>query len=676
MEGYTVLHEEPKDYMGAPSSAGTFLGGSGYNEAWTHCVKALREYDQHMIQGWKEDVDSLLVFAGLFSAAVTAFNVEAYKLLQEDPEEKTAALLDQIYTHLTSNNSGSVDRVPTLDHPFHPDARAVRINTLWFSSLVVSLVSASIGILTKQWLREYAAGAASSPRENARIRQLRHDDFIAWKIPLTIALLPIFLQIALALFFAGLLDLLWSLHASVAGVITAIVTLSLSFFVITTIMPTFRDDCPYKSPQALGLYFVTQIMIRALSLAAMKVYGWLHWDRAEWPLQIQPALFYRSKRVIAKVLSDLIHKRFFSSWREREMAIIRREDSSPQLDRRVLADADATIMEDDFLFETIRFCLADVEWSVAAVSLDEIITHRADVILDGVPQWRHRETMDSGVSFLLHLVLDVLPRIDCTEHARIERFLTYASNMCRAISFKNVDAVPLYQRLFDVLAALLTYASPVKMGAFRVMQVIQRLLLFARDAKLDNNHHAFYSACEMVLAFSTTDGLPRVALDSVRDELSHMLKELERSLITSQTGDAPDAPGSGRSASILVGLDDLNELHPDLIQSPTLRSFLRSVRGEVVDVESIPRGWDRRLTPYVRQLQEHYERHPQATMGRRRRTTTSRSNALGLESPQSPRHAPIPSESNGSHDPGAHRSSSGNGVPNSGNHNDISSGAS
>ncbi|KAI0675887.1 hypothetical protein C8Q78DRAFT_1007030 [Trametes maxima] len=91
------------------------------------------------------------------------------------------------------------------------------------------------------------------------------------------------------------------------------------------------------------------------------------------------------------------------------------------------------------------------------------------------------------------------------------------------------------QRLFDVLAALWTYAPPLKS------------LLFARGAKLDNNHHAFYSACEMVLAFSTTDGLSRVALESVRDELSHMLKELERSFITSRTGDAPrpDAPGSG-----------------------------------------------------------------------------------------------------------------------------------
>ena len=31
-------------------------------QAWTACVEALRKRDEHMIQGWKEDIDTLLVF--------------------------------------------------------------------------------------------------------------------------------------------------------------------------------------------------------------------------------------------------------------------------------------------------------------------------------------------------------------------------------------------------------------------------------------------------------------------------------------------------------------------------------------------------------------------------------------------------------------------------------------
>ncbi len=34
----------------------------GLNDPWANCVRALRDYDEHMVKGWKEDIDSLLVF--------------------------------------------------------------------------------------------------------------------------------------------------------------------------------------------------------------------------------------------------------------------------------------------------------------------------------------------------------------------------------------------------------------------------------------------------------------------------------------------------------------------------------------------------------------------------------------------------------------------------------------
>lgn len=30
--------------------------------AWAACQKAVREYDESLVQGWKEDIDTLLVF--------------------------------------------------------------------------------------------------------------------------------------------------------------------------------------------------------------------------------------------------------------------------------------------------------------------------------------------------------------------------------------------------------------------------------------------------------------------------------------------------------------------------------------------------------------------------------------------------------------------------------------
>lgn len=416
--------------------------------------------------------DTPLPQAGLFSAVVTAFNIESYKLLQEDPDERTANLLGQISAQLAANAGTTTPQSPAQSTAFSVDSRSVRINILWFSSLVLSLVSASVGILTKQWLREYTRNAASSPRENARIRQLRQEGFVRWNVPFTIALLPILLQVAMALFFAGLLDLLWSLNTSVAGVITVIVTISLSFLVLTTIMPTFRGDCPYKSPQALGVYLVMQGLARLTSLAAHKTYSWLGWDRPKWPLMIDPTMFRRWRRLLAAWLLNLIHRRFFATWREREMAIV--HDSASKLDHRLLADADATFMEDDFLCRTISFCLNDTECPAAVDCLYEIITHRADTVLHGIPHWRHRDSVDSGVNLLLHLILDVLPRIDRADRAGIDKMLNLVDSLCRAIPFEteHYDAVTLYQRLFDVLARFLNHEDSVKMRSFGIMQRI------------------------------------------------------------------------------------------------------------------------------------------------------------------------------------------------------------
>ncbi|KAI0352099.1 hypothetical protein OH77DRAFT_816862 [Trametes cingulata] len=603
----------------APSSIrlGPSMTGSGANAAWTNCAKALQQHDQHMVQGWKEDVDSLLVFAGLFSAVVTAFNVEAYKLLQEDPDEKVASLLGQISLQLAASAAATPRASDASGSAFAADTRSIRINVLWFSSLVLSLVSASIGILTKQWLREYTRSAASSPRENARIRQLRHEGLERWRIPFTVALLPMLLQVALALFFAGLLDLLWSLHPSVAGVITALVALSLAFLVLTTVMPTFRGDCPYKSPQAFGVYLLMQGLGRLLALFASKVYSWLGWDRPKWPLVIDPALLRGWRRRLARLLLGLIHRRFFGSWREREMAIIQAQ--AGRLDHRVLAGADATFMEDDFLYETISLCLNDTECPAAANCVQEIIMHRADTVVEGIPYWRHRGTVDSGVNLLLNLVLDVVPRMDHKDYGGIEKMLTLMDSLCRAIQFESehLDTVTLYQRLFDVLAGFLGGDSgPLQSRAFGIMQkvwarssatihprVIRSLISFARTAKQTGDLNNFHIACEITLAFATTPTLLAGAFDSVKNELRCMLADLDSYLTT------PDghALGSGQTASILLALEELDKLDgANRRRAPpeeTVSTYLRE-RSEV-----------------ARQLGEYRRRHPHASMSRRRNNT-------------------------------------------------------
>ncbi|TFK86470.1 hypothetical protein K466DRAFT_600303 [Polyporus arcularius HHB13444] len=616
----------------------------GLNDPWANCVRALRDYDEHMVKGWKEDIDSLLVFAGLFSAVLTAFNIESYKLLQEDPDETAADLLRQISAQLATGSVSLANATSTLtSEPFRPDPRHVRINILWFSSLVLSLVSASIGILTKQWLREYISNTASSARENARIRQLRHEGFAHWQIPLTIALLPILLQVAMALFFAGLLDLLWTLNHAVAGVITVLVSISLSFLVITTIMPTMRGDCPYKSPQAMGVFLLVQALTRLASWLALQVYGWMGWNRRQWPIYVDTNLFRHRRRLFAGWLQGFIHRKYFNSWREREKAIVRTLEA--KLDHHILASADATFMDDEFLEHVVRDCINDTDAKAAADCLHEIVAHRADNIVDGIPHWIHSDDVDPGVNLLLHLTVDMLPRIEHRDEECIIRTLGIAERLCRAIPFErgHLDTLILYQRLFENLARLLSHNERVRRISFDLMRntwdrssapvspaVIQSLTAFARTAKMASELTTFHHACEMALAFSTASNLPRVVFNNVRGELQGILEDLENYLTTPDSGVGTIT--AGQSASILLALEELHALDRDLI-SPTLLRIIDHINidaPQVVDTGSMESFLQRRLAS-ARALRKM--RESELREGRPRWKEPRRRNAMDVQLP-------------------------------------------
>ncbi|KAJ7599652.1 hypothetical protein C8J56DRAFT_846401 [Mycena floridula] len=241
-------------------------------EPWGNCMQAINKHDEDMCSGLQSDIDTTLVFAGLFSAAVTPFTIESYKWLSEDPNQISIRLISQLSGHLGTPN------LPELA-PFAVSLSSVRINICWFLSLVVALATALIGIIAKQWLREYQHDAAISSKQAFKLRQLRHQSWEKWHVPSIVSSLSILLEIALVLFFTGVVDLLWTLNRPVALCITVTVAGAVLFLIITTILPSFyvllylvpqyssfsivrelfpdvdwhdRHPCPYKSPQSLA----------------------------------------------------------------------------------------------------------------------------------------------------------------------------------------------------------------------------------------------------------------------------------------------------------------------------------------------------------------------------------------------------------------------------------------
>ena len=187
---------------------------------------------------------------------LTAFNVQSYQLLQPDPSEPMLATLQQISVQLSSFtvnpsfiNSTQPARSPDqLQLPFRASPSVVWINVLWFASLVCSLASASIALMVKQWLFEESKGLSGTSREAARLRQYRLNSLIKWHVEAIVLVPSVLLQVALFLFLSGLLVLLWTMHETVAAVITALVGALFVSVVFVTILPIFKSDCCYRSP--------------------------------------------------------------------------------------------------------------------------------------------------------------------------------------------------------------------------------------------------------------------------------------------------------------------------------------------------------------------------------------------------------------------------------------------
>ncbi|KAF9257538.1 hypothetical protein L218DRAFT_879239, partial [Marasmius fiardii PR-910] len=210
-------------------------------QSWEQIMKTVDALDDDLVKGYKEDIDTLLVFTGLFSAVVTAFTVEFYRRLEADPADMTVILLNNtvsLLAQIAQQSSQPLMQLPPQN--FTPSLLDVRINTFWFLSLTLALVDALFCLLCKQWVREHQRQInTQTPGQALALRWLRHQSFERWHVPSILASLPILLEIALFLFLAGLLELLWSRHHIPFAIALAIVALAILFYITTTILPGF-----------------------------------------------------------------------------------------------------------------------------------------------------------------------------------------------------------------------------------------------------------------------------------------------------------------------------------------------------------------------------------------------------------------------------------------------------
>jgi hypothetical protein len=218
----------------------------------------------------------------LFSAVVTAFTIESYQWLEEDPADKTVALLTTISKHLSQPPDAAYSRVLVESAPetFRASSLAVWVNALWFCSLTLALMAALFGILVQQWLREYerVLPRVATPKRRACLRQFRFNGLHGWGVPGIISGLSLMLQVALAVFLAGLVVMLWNLSKVVASLLTGVVGLAFVVLIAAIVIPAFSKECPYRSPLAWAVYSVAQHSLDILLSSKTHFATWVDRD--------------------------------------------------------------------------------------------------------------------------------------------------------------------------------------------------------------------------------------------------------------------------------------------------------------------------------------------------------------------------------------------------------------
>jgi hypothetical protein len=295
-----------------------------YGQEWGPTARVWRAYmseaelfDVELSGEWKDTVDVLLVFAGLFSAISATFLAISVISLQPDYAQITVSLLlEQIAIQRAIAAGQTADSVPpsalNLENFPLPSTGDRWVNGLWFTSLTFSLFTAFVAVILKQWIHQYRFFVSGTPQEQALHRHFRYMGLKKWGVPIIIGFLPILLHISLFLYLVGLVVFLVPLD-QVIGTITLVLTgFSATFYLVTNILPVVFPECPYQTPISNYIYVMLDLAWRViLFISFFPKYLRI---RSRWP-------FIRRS---APLPTRLVHK---STARDRENdAIIRSSD--------------------------------------------------------------------------------------------------------------------------------------------------------------------------------------------------------------------------------------------------------------------------------------------------------------------------------------------------------------
>lgn len=239
-------------------------------DPWSLCAEKVWDYEIKMVAKWKDDIANLLVFDGLFMTILTGFIVAFYPTLRPDPQTEVLLVISAQLSIVTANIGQTT--LTNEQQASLKDASAsatltsfiISTNTLWFAAMICGISAASIAIAVSQWLHHHLDRPSTMSHRNIHMWWFRRRGLTKWEVQFIIDMLPLLLQVSMALFLIGLLQFLWTLNRIVAVVSTALVVTLLAPSLLSVFVPAFAPDCPYKSRAAWWSFCTLQWLVSSL----------------------------------------------------------------------------------------------------------------------------------------------------------------------------------------------------------------------------------------------------------------------------------------------------------------------------------------------------------------------------------------------------------------------------
>ncbi|KAJ7157709.1 hypothetical protein C8R43DRAFT_405093 [Mycena crocata] len=226
---------------------------------WAVYVSEAEKYDKGLVESWKGDMEGMLIFAGLFSASLTAFLIESYKTLNADSSDATVQLLSQISRQLAASANGSILPVPEPSI-YTASTSALVCNALWFLSLGLSLTCALVATLLEQWARDFLhrSEIRSALAIRARMFSFLYYGLKHFNMHAVVDIIPLLLHTSLLFFFAGLVAFLIPVNTGMAIIAAMILFFISAVYCILTFLPLRYLDCPYHTPLSSMFWRILQ----------------------------------------------------------------------------------------------------------------------------------------------------------------------------------------------------------------------------------------------------------------------------------------------------------------------------------------------------------------------------------------------------------------------------------